>query len=383
MNRCNSHLSLLPVKPGLFFFFFLAVGTLLCFYAMSCGAGLTTDSHHYLAAARSLLQNGTLHNADGTVYTNWPPLYPVVLAMVRANVQLIAWMQNAFYTGMLLLVYWFSLEFRNATVRLLFLLSMVFGLPVLLVFTFVWSDGIFIFLTLVVYACLRVYQRNRQILYYIALIFFSNLMCLQRLAGIFFVFIIGFLILRLPNHRQKCLLYVLLSVSLLLLWLYRNTFFEADPSYNANLLATPIIQSISNYLDALGNWFVPHYFPYLIKVIIVCLWLLSLAWFYWHYRFLPDSLAFQTTFLAVGYLVALPFTNGNLSDIDRYIAPAYVWATMSTFVQLDTWLPTLSVSRRRLVVILIALWLVYPVARTVRNVTFWHRVRCTSVANYQ
>ncbi len=50
------------------------------------GAGVSKDSVEYLAAARSLLipqSGGLLRGYDGSIFILWPPLYPMLLALVE------------------------------------------------------------------------------------------------------------------------------------------------------------------------------------------------------------------------------------------------------------------------------------------------------------
>src|SRR5690349_7325647 len=61
----------------------------LLLYALLPGLARTADSRQYLAAAASFAESGRLLTTDGTPYTSWGPLYPVLLALGGAGVE--AW----------------------------------------------------------------------------------------------------------------------------------------------------------------------------------------------------------------------------------------------------------------------------------------------------
>ncbi len=49
------------------------------------GPGLSADSITYWSAAQSFRESLTLLKVDGSAYTNWPPLYPVLLSLFPSD----------------------------------------------------------------------------------------------------------------------------------------------------------------------------------------------------------------------------------------------------------------------------------------------------------
>ena len=58
----------------------------LALFATSRGIGLSPDSISYISAGRSLASGGGLRVWHGAPLTDWPPLYPALLALLARNV---------------------------------------------------------------------------------------------------------------------------------------------------------------------------------------------------------------------------------------------------------------------------------------------------------
>ena len=59
------------------------LGTICVLFSQSPhGAGISYDSISYISAARNLLEEGKLVNWKGDVYADWPPLFPLLLALI-------------------------------------------------------------------------------------------------------------------------------------------------------------------------------------------------------------------------------------------------------------------------------------------------------------
>ena len=63
----------------------LGAGLVLA-YEVTWGVALSWDSTQYIAAARNLLASNGFHQFNGTPYVWWPPLYPLLLAVVSLDV---------------------------------------------------------------------------------------------------------------------------------------------------------------------------------------------------------------------------------------------------------------------------------------------------------
>ncbi len=354
---------------------YLLAGAILYGYAVTCGLGLTFDSQHYLAAARSLLRNGTLQNPDGTVFSNWPPLYPVLLAMARADWQWIRAGQFLVFEGILFLTWQLGKEALQTTHARLFLaLVTLFGTPLLLVNVFVWSEGVFILLTLAMYLSFGRYVATDRLRWLIGLTLLSDLLCLQRLVGILWVLAFATLLYLVQKRARTAIAYVVLSCLPVVFWLWRNVQVEATPSFLGNIGAASFVQTCMGYTDAIGNWFVPTGVPLPVKAAVGVLWIAGILFFLVRHRPTVGSVAFQANYLTVFYLAGMIFLKGTFTEIDRFAVPAFGWLFLGLAAVGDTVRPL--GWRRWLIIGVVGVWLLYPVSRTVKNAAFWHEVNC-------
>ncbi len=351
----------------------LATGAVLYAYATHNGLGITHDSRHYLAAARSLLHDGTLRNADGTAYTNWPPLYPVLLALARAELRHIRIGQVLVFLGILFLAHRLAVRnIRQPGLRVFFMGSVVFSTPLLLTSVFVWSEGFFVLLTLAALICFRHYQSSERAAHFWWLIIFGNLLCLQRLTGTFFVFGFAVLVFIQGKSLKKAILYSVFSLAGTAAWLFRNTFLEHSPAFRQNILVISPLQSFIGYTEAFGDWFVPVSAPFALKLAVGVLWFSGILFCQWRFRFKPSSFFFQANFLASWYLACMVLAGGEASETDRFAIPAYLFIFGGIAAGLDAAFTVLSARRVLAATLLLSVWMAYPVVRTVKNAAFWH-----------
>jgi len=358
----------------------LSFGAAFYVYATHSGLGLTSDSANYLAAARSLLHSGTLRNADGTAYTNWPPLYPALLALARADLAYVRIGQVMVFLGILFLAFRMAeCNISNAVLRLFFMASLVFSTPLLLANVFVWSEGFFVLLTLAAFVCFELYETSGRAAYFWLFIAVSNLICLQRFTGIFFVCGFAVLIFLQQENLKKTVIYSLFSLLGVAAWLLRNTFFEQNPAFQQNILITPPLQSLSGYVDAFGNWFVPVSAFFAVKLIVGVLWFSGILFCQWRFRFKPDSFFFRSNWLALCYLACMVLAGGESPETERFAMPACIWVFGGIAAALDRSFQVMPASYRRIVLVVAFVWLSYPLVRTVKNAVFWHRMNVTDI----
>jgi hypothetical protein len=259
----------------------LVVGAVLFLYATSCGLGITYDSRQYLAAARSLLQNGTLRTADGTAYAHWPPLYPAWLAVWGAA-ETVKYAHLAVWLVTLSFAQRFGQKMlKTPFAQTFFLLTLVFGTPLFLVQVFAWSEGLFVLLTVLVFVFFRKFTETERKRHLFWMLLFSNLLCLQRLTGMFFVAGFGLLLWQARQNAKLTLMYVSVSLTSVTLWMLRNTCVETEPSFVGDLFVVSPLVSVKNHLSAIGNWFVPQAVPVAAKAAIVLSVGLALAFCGW------------------------------------------------------------------------------------------------------
>ena len=117
------------------------------------GVGLSPDSAYYIFAARSLLSGKGYLDFDGTLYTNWPPLFPTLLAglgLVGIEPLDGARLLNAVTFGLIVLASGklFIRCIRSKAFAVLGILSVLLSFQLLKVSVMAWSEPVFILLVL-------------------------------------------------------------------------------------------------------------------------------------------------------------------------------------------------------------------------------------------
>jgi hypothetical protein len=200
---------------------------------MRYGPGLSPDSAGYISAARSLLAgNGYLY-PDGQMYTQWPPLFPTLLAglgLLGMDPLTGARVLNAVAFGLIVLLSG-RLFARCTTTREFALLgtsSILISIPLLGVSVMVWSEPVFVVLTLLFMLYMPAFLCTGRLRSLILVAIFAGLACLERYAGITAVLAGSILILLGMSEpsilrRLKYLAgFCILSSSPLAVWFVRN-----------------------------------------------------------------------------------------------------------------------------------------------------------------
>lgn len=197
------------------------------------GPGVTPDSLHYMAAGQSLLDSGRLLTGYGTPYRMWPPLFPMILGggtfLSGDPLEAGRWINALSFGATAALVAWL-LHRSTRSIRLALAGggAILCSWPVLFVASRVWSEPLFIFLSLASMGMLGEYLfagRRRAFGYAIAL---ASLACLQRYLGIAAVAAGGLGLLLfdreplLSVRLRKAIVFGALSMIPVLVWLGRN-----------------------------------------------------------------------------------------------------------------------------------------------------------------
>jgi len=327
------------------------------------GFGSSVDAEAYLYASETLRNKGSLLTPYG-YYTNWTPLFPALIAIFGiAVVQYGALLCNLF------LLYWLGalLLNRNSYFHFLFFVHTSFSVVFLMIHFFVWSEAWFlVFLLALVYLFLVQIQRkslSNKIL--LAMILLANLLCLQRMAGIFFVFAFGLLITFYFSKKQSFVFAVFGSVGLAA-WFVRNSFVQSKPDFLSNIFMVSWQESLAGYARALLNAFLPsHWFSdFWATILFFILLILAVLLMLWHKQIVPV----MSLFLC--YLLIMCLLRMNVAgESERYLAPiqplvilSFWYALKQKFKQV-TWKP--------LIYTLLALMMLFQFIRTAKNVKQW------------
>ena len=359
----------------------LLVGTALLIVANYCGVGLTYDSHLYTEAAEQIGNEGFL-SAEG-FYTK-PPFYPLLIYWFGTGA--IFTINTVCLLITLALLYCFGLTLKTTSLRLVFWALCLFSTGLYLVHSFAWTEPPFIsVLLLSFYLIYQCQKQNKPVLLYVAVILLF-LLPFIRFAGIFILMPTLFvLLLWLPIKAKKGVA-VLAGVGIIVIsyWVWQ---FEEGIAPHWNMLNAPsvnaqyarIIHNVTTYLETLSIWVLPAliYRPIRLftgSVILVGIFLLAFPWKK------QNDIRLYLPFIFLCYYALLNVTfqvEYYSSDPERYLTPLSYLLLLSFFIWLEQRFKVMTDSIKRGIWILLLALLTYNIARTAKNVWFWHQVRGT------
>jgi hypothetical protein len=269
----------------LIFLFAAIAGMAIMQRATRQGIGIFTDSTVYLNVARNLLQGRGFVQSSGIPLTQYPPLYPAVLALsglLGGDLMSGAkWLQILLYVANVLLVG--LLVYRGTNGSLLAaaggLLFALTSQSFLYCHALVLSEALFLFFTLAGLLLVNEYLRKHSLFTLIAANIILVLACLTRYIGctliIFFILSILFLD-RLPWRNRLINIIIICTVYCLpcIIWLLRNKILTSN-IVNRNITFHIIsIEQIKRFIKTIWLEFL---LPLDLPIIIVLLLLLAIG----------------------------------------------------------------------------------------------------------
>jgi hypothetical protein len=307
------------LKSLLFYrLYVLGLGLAVCalfLYLGADGLAQTYDSQHYLYAAQTFEATGEFCSPTG-YHTVWPPLFPILLAIFGSKAtQFFALLLNLYLIHRL--VWQFVPLGAVVWVAYLQLTHLYTHISFLLIHYFVWSEAWFLVLLLI---CLLQINKLEQPFSFAVLIFCSNLLCVQRLAGIFLVAGFALWLLWVSSWR-KAVLYAILAVFLQALWSVRNALLQDKPDFLVNIFTISWQYSQSNYAQSILGLFVPAQF-FGDDTNIFCLFWVLVGLVYLCYRLDKQAPLLVFAFITLVYFAFMFFFRVNIPwSSDRYVSP--------------------------------------------------------------
>lgn len=350
----------------------------LLLYALLPGLARTADSRHYLAAAASLAESGRLLNADGTAYTSWGPLYPMVLALGGARVE--GWAIGLHVLASLLsLGCWGYLAGQllpRGAVLAGCLVVLALSVPWLITAKYLWAEAGFQALFGLYAVVLWQWLRTARLGWLLAATLFGLLLPLQRTSGLFLLAGVGLGLLgAYPADVRRYWRYWLGHAAVVGVgaggWLWYAQHAAAQPEVYRSRGWQGLRETLGDYGYVLTRWLLPvqqEGWPkhWLFELLLPAL-LLGLAVVAWRSRpFLRLLGAVMLTYILchIG-LTILSRAGGNVYDVERYLAAIY-----GPWVLLLAAAAARLAAARRWVLVLLACWLAYPALRAVRVAQF-------------
>ena len=284
-----------------------ALGTILVlFRQVPYGAGITGDSIAYISTAQNLLEENRFTTWNGQIYADFPPLFPLLLALIgifgAAPAESAGWL-NAVVFGLTVFASALYLR-RRVQSRFLLVLtcsSLVLSWPLAAVSFWAQTETSFIFFTVLsLFSFDRFLDTGKHPPLIWAAIF-TALACLDRYIGVSLAWSIVLLLwqrreMAVRKKIRAALIYAIIALSPLCFWLLRNFLLIGKPTGTRPPRLFSLQENVESGLITFGEWIVGRV-PYQ-KLID---WLTATL----GREFSDSNLgAFLVTILALGLLVA-------------------------------------------------------------------------------
>lgn len=351
--------------------------------ATKCGLGLTFDSHLYLEGADFFRGVTAVPMAEMLVFRAKPPLFSLILAFFSLEqmrlVFVLLLLANLLLIGRLIaqLIHQFPLQ-------IITFLSIALFAPHLMVYVYLWTEPIFLFFFFTALHFLIRQLRKPITKNLIGLVVTGLCLVMTRHTGIFFIF--GFslaLFMAGREYRRHALVYLLSGVAIFALWNLGVGL--SGMGERLQTLTSPITHASSAraqnfvfYYDALSKWFLPGNLSLTFRSIILALvftgGLVMARIKMGRFELNREAIALLIIGSTYYLMMHMPFLIDPTSA-ERYILPVYPVFMILLFMIIDRKLAS-SANIFATIVILLFIWLSYPVLRIVKNVYFWQDKLC-------
>lgn len=313
---------------------------LFCKYS---GIGISPDSIMYTSAARSLNTNGTLQTFNHIPIVDFPVFYPVFLGSIMFITRIDPVIFGAVLNGLMFatLIYtsgWIMHRFvpTSRVYKWLMLVAIILSPALLQVYSYLWSETLFIVETLFFLVAFREYLLKHTIKTLVIAALIAAISCITRYAAVTIVGTGGLLLLLdrvLPLKKKifHIIIYGFVCISLLV----SNLVFNAFMSGTTTGPREPSITSFGKNLYYFGNvicdWMglTPNQYWLSIPLATIILLGFIAALAYNYYRRHLDSFEnLAITFaLVYGLFIVISSTFSRYERINhRLLAPMYITA---------------------------------------------------------
>jgi hypothetical protein len=375
-------------------------GTLLVLLNTSVyGAGATSDSVNYIAAARSLAAGRGLLCSDLEPFTAWPPLYPALLALIDLvtgidPLQSVRWVNAVCFGAVILLCgIWVFIRTESGWAAVAGSLSVFLSFPLIPLSRMAWSEPLFILFTMVFLMAMEGFMRRGNFRSLSMAAALAGAAFLTRYTGIAAVFcgLVLILVHRQMNARGKAraaFFFMSVSVIPMVFWMARNFTVAGTFSGHQYPLSPTPWYNLLQTAAAVSKWFLPVEVPgsarFLLSGAVISAPAIVLL-----YRMFrePDSErpVFFETFLPLAlflviYTCLLISTRNRLAFTligHRYLSPLY--APLAVYFIIFGFRAAALLERHRpglrarfFFLLFFCAWLLHPGLRTVALSLKWH-----------
>lgn len=358
----------------LLFMFIVALSIVFQWYGHRYGLLLTSDSLQYLSAAHSFKTEGIFLSPDGSLYTYWPPLFPVILSLADSPELVLPWINVCVTPGIAFLLFFLADRiFEKNIFRIIFIMISLCNVQMIMISVFLWSELIFFLFVLMAVVCAVKMKHSN--LWFVILLIVLCLMCLQRNAGAFLVpaFSLWFLLDRDRSQRErifKSILMLVVGLGGLVIWNVYLSFFTPSGFYfYKHEFFGELAFNLSRFASTLCGFIIPlSEGP---AGVFGCILILIMIFFLFKTERsgLQQLIVLLVLFYFSGFIVL-----GKLDayEMDRYLSVIVAFIYMIFLSLNEKMTMKIRPIQQRALVIILMLWLIYPLARTLKNVSAWN-----------
>jgi hypothetical protein len=363
------------------FVFILALSIALQWYGHACGLIKTSDSYQYLSAAQSFKTNGNFLSPDGSYYTYWPPLFPVILSVFDSPESALIWIHVVAKVSIGLLIYFIANEFLEKNIfKVLFFVATLCSVQITMISVFVWSELIFLLLLLLTVYCALKMKASQ--LHFIGLLVFSFLMCLQRNAGAFFIPAIGLWIVldttskneeRIVRSTAVCIS----GLAGLFLWnIYISYFIPSNFYFYRHEFFVDYALNFSTLSTLLIKFFIPRseiFATFLGLVLLLAVVVLTVKG-----NFHNRHVQLVGLLILFYWMGLMSMARLDIYETDRYLSVILHFVYLLFFFLIEIGFKRVNAARQLAMVVVLLLWMIYPVSRAIKNTHIWNEKSCSA-----
>ncbi len=366
------------IKYTFIFLLILSVISALFIYATACGINLTYDSGIYIRWAKTIGGNPADYFTPGPEYFHWPPLFSYIIFLLKIRTGIgYSFMQFIFLViNFLLLILIGNKTLNHVFTKITWTAITCTGVSFLMIHVFLWSEPFFLLILSGLILLMDRYLKKGKPGILLIAILLSNLLCLQRNAGIFILFgIMAAILWYIPGKKGvlTALIYIFPSMIAFILW---NFIINGSGDIFQMSFFSDFLHNIINYFNDISAWLVPRLFNHWLRILfllVILLFIISNRTYSRHYR--DPSGVF--IYLIIIYILGI----SSLGKIDSYESERYLSVIYPGFILLfmksiSAYWHRIRFSFRIVLAIFLLIWFSYTVSRSLINAGRWHAASC-------
>ncbi|KAF0240725.1 MAG: hypothetical protein Q8K64_01770 [Sediminibacterium sp.] len=270
----------------------IVASVLVCLFTNHSGIGISPDSVQYLSVANHIVERFSFTDFNNQPFVLFPLGYPIFLALIKAvgqiSITTFLPVANSFIFSALLFACSSILKAAiklNGFFRLLVLLLLACSPALLEVYTMLWSETLFILISLVFVFASKKYINQSTIRSLLFLAFVAAMGFFVRYVGVVFILTSCLFILFNPQLqiKQKIIHWLLIGSigsSLVIINLARNAMVSGTYTGVREKAIRTFWDNVQDAGIVIDYWFpVPANFPHLAIIILLLFFILALGYF--------------------------------------------------------------------------------------------------------